>query len=225
MYGESLPFGQFEIKYADPFNGFAKSRRKLQMKGLFIGIFSMFLAGQLVSQQGSVSAQASEAPQKSISSRLGLHAFPARNQTREQQQTDELACYNWAQQDTGFDPIAAVAAAQSTKNSQSAQGSPSPGAPQGAGAKGAARGAAGGAAIGAIAGDPGKGAAIGAASGGLRGRMAQKRAQAEAQQRSQQQAQQQAQQQSQAKAQTQASLDDFKKAYSACMDAKGYSLK
>jgi hypothetical protein len=194
------------------------------MKGLFIGFFSMFLAGLLVAQQSMTPVPAAEAPQKSISSRLGLHAFPANNQTREQQQTDELACYNWAQQDTAFDPLTALTAAQSERNSPPANGAPS-GASQGATAKGAARGAAGGAAIGAIAGDPGKGAAIGAASGGLRTRIAQKKAQAEAQQRSQQQAQQQARQQSQAKAQTQAGLDDFKRAYSACMQAKGYSLK
>lgn len=195
------------------------------MKGLLIGLFSVLFAGPLVAQQSAASAQAADAPQKSISSRLGLHAFPAKNQTREQQQTDELACYNWAQQDTGFDPVAALTDAQSAKSSPPTTAAQPSGAPQGAGAKGAARGAAGGAAIGAIAGDPGKGAAIGAASGGLRGRMAQKKAQAEAQQRSQQQAQQQAQQQSQAKAKTQASFDDFKKAYSACMDAKGYSLR
>jgi hypothetical protein len=195
------------------------------MKGLFMGFFSMLLAAPLVAQQSAAPAQAAETPQKSISARLGLHAFPAKNQTREQQQTDELACYSWAQQDTGFDPLAALTAAQSGTTSPPATSTQPSAASQGAGAKGAARGAAGGAAIGAIAGDPGKGAAIGAASGGLRGRIAQKKAQADAQQRSQQQAQQQAQQQSQAKAQTQASFGDFKKAYSACMEAKGYSLK
>jgi hypothetical protein len=44
-------------------------------------------------------------------------------------------------------------------------------------------------------------------------------AQTEAQQLAQQQAQQQT------KTQAQSSLDDFKKAYGACMDAKGYSVK
>lgn len=82
--------------------------------------------------------------------------------------TDWLAT-SWAKQDTGFDPIAALRAAQSGKSSSAAGTATSP-APQSAGAKGAAGGA--------IAGDPGKGAAIGAAGGGIRGRMAQKRAQA-----------------------------------------------
>ena len=195
------------------------------MKCLSIGLLTMIIASSLQAQQDQVLSQTAQPQQKSISNQLGLHAFPAKGQSREQQQTDELACYNWAQQDTGFDPLAALKAVPSAKNPPSTIGAQPSGTQQNAGAKGAVRGAAGGAAIGAIAGDPGKGAAIGAASGGLRGRMAQKKAQAEAQQRSQQQAQQQAQQQSQAKAQTQASLEDFKKAYSACMDAKGYSLK
>ena len=187
------------------------------MKSLSIGLLTMIIASSLQAQQDQVLAQTAQPQQKSISNQLGLHAFPAKGQSREQQQTDELACYNWAQQDTGFDPLAALKGAQSAKNPPSATGGQPSGTPQNAGAKGAARGAAGGAVVGAIAGDPGKGAAIGAASGGLRGRMAQKRAQAEAQQRAQQQAQ--------TKTQMQAGLDDFKKAYGVCMEAKGYSLK
>lgn len=196
------------------------------MKSVQIVLLNVSLVCTLSAQQTALSAQTAQpAPARSISSQLGLHAFPAKGQNRELQQTDELACYNWAQQDTSFDPLAALTTAQSAKNSPPTTGAPPSGAQQGAGAKGAARGAAGGAAIGAIVGDPGKGAAIGAASGGLRGRIAQKRGQAEAQQRAQQQAQQQSQQQAQARAQAQAGLDDFRRAYSACMDAKGYSLK
>lgn len=195
----------------------------------FLGRFmaGVMLICPLAARQAPSNQAGQPAAQKSISGQLGLHAFPAKNQSPEQQQTDELACYRWAKQDTAFDPIAALTAAQSAKNSAPAGGTgpaPSP-VPQGAGVKGAAGGAAAGAAVGAIAGDAGKGAAIGAASGGIRGRMAQKRAQAEAQQKAQQQSQQTAQQQAQAKAQTQAGFEDFKRAYSACMDAKGYSVK
>lgn len=161
----------------------------------------------VLAQQGSPQQPigASAANQQSLSSSLGLHAFPAKDQTPQQRQTDEAACYNWAKQDTGFDPIAAGSNAAA-----SAYSAP----PKGAGISGAAAGAGGGAAIGAIAGDAGKGAAIGAAAGGMRGRMAQRRAQA------------QAQQQTQAKSQTQkAGLENFKRAFSACMEAKGYSVK
>jgi len=69
---------------------------------------------------------------------------------------------------------------------------------------GAARGAAGGAAVGAIAGDAGKGAAIGAAVGGVHGRR-----QAKAQE-----------QQAAAGAQ-----DSYGRAFAACMEGRGYSVK
>jgi hypothetical protein len=199
-----------------------------EMKYLGTLVLSFLLANPVPAQQNPQPVQPSQpAAGKTISSQLGLHAFPAKGQSREQQQTDEIACYGWAKQDTSFDPLAALtAAAQSSNNSAANSGAtPASGTPQGAGAKGAARGAAAGAAVGAAAGDPGRGAAIGAAGGGIRGRIAQKRAQAEAQQKSQQAAQQQAQQQAKAKAQTQAGLEDFKKAYGACMDGKGYSVK
>jgi len=173
----------------------------------------------------ALAQQPGDAGQKSISSHLGLHAFPAKDQTPEQQQADEFACYRWAKQDSGFDPLAALESSQSAKTAAPATSTSPTVSAQAAGLRGATRGAAAGAAVGAIAGDAGQGAGIGAASGALRGRMAQKRAQAEAEQRAQLQAQQQAQQQAQAKAKTQANLDDFNKAYSACMEGKSYSVK
>jgi hypothetical protein len=69
---------------------------------------------------------------------------------------------------------------------------------------GAARGAAVGAAGGAIGGDAGKGAAIGAVAGGAVGRHRSK------------------QQQRAAQAQGQ---DDWARAFAACMDSRGYSVK
>jgi hypothetical protein len=58
------------------------------------------------------------------------------------------------------------------------------------------------------------------------GRRAQKKASKAAQQQATQQtAQAQQQQQSQATAQHQQQLDSFKRAFSACMDARGYSVK
>lgn len=69
---------------------------------------------------------------------------------------------------------------------------------------GAARGAAGGAAIGAIAGDAGKGAAIGAVAGGVRGRRQSKGA---------------------AQQQQAATADSFNRAFAACMEGRGYTVK
>lgn len=162
-------------------------------------------------------------PQKTISSYLGLHAFPAKNQAAEQQQQDEMACYGWAKQDSSFDPLAALTAQQS-----STPAPPPPSATpqtQGAGVKGAAGGAATGAVVGAIAGDAGKGAEAGAAAGAIAGRRRTRRAEKQAEQQAQQKQQQQAQQQAQAKAQTQQKLDGFKKGFGACMEAKGYVVK
>ena len=124
------------------------------MKSILIGLLSMSLAGPLAARQNPAAAQPTPTPQKSVSSQLGLHAFPAKGQNPEQQQTDELACYSWAQQDTGFDPLAALMATQPAKSPPPATEASPAAASQRAGAKGAAKSAAGGAVIGAIAGDP-----------------------------------------------------------------------
>jgi len=135
--------------------------------------------------------------------KIGLFVNPKNNQTADQQAQDEKTCYSNAQQQTGIDPAAP------------AEPAPEAAQKQGGGAKGAAGGAAGGAAIGAIAGDAGTGAAIGATTGAVRGRRQQKKAN--------KQAEQQAAQQSQA--QQQQKQDTFRRAFSSCMDAKGYSVK
>src|SRR5436189_69622 len=71
------------------------------------------------------------------------------------------------------------------------------------------------AAIGAIAGDAGKGAAIGAVGGGVGGRAGQKQANAAAQQKAQDEAKQ-----AQANTKT-----EFNKAFGACLEGKGYTVK
>jgi len=81
--------------------------------------------------------------------------------------------------------------------------------------RGGARGAAGGAAIGAIAGDAGKGAAIGAVVGGIRGRRT-KVVGDEMEQQANNQAASQA---------TQAAAADYNKAFTVCMEGKGYTVK
>jgi len=168
-------------------------------------------------------AQQPPGTNSSMSGSLGLHTFPAKNQSAEVQQKDEAACYAWAKQDSGFDPIAAFAAQQ--------QAAPPPASPapapstKGAGVKGAAGGAAAGAVVGAIAGDTAKGAEVGAAAGGIRGRRRARQAEKQVENQAQQLQKQQVQQQAQSKAQAQQKLDSFKKGFSACMEAKGYVVK
>lgn len=128
--------------------------------------------------------------------------YPAKGQSAAQQQKDDGQCYAWAKSQTGIDP-AAVAA----------QPPPPSGPAVGGGERvgGAARGALGGAVIGGIAGDAGKGAAAGAAvgtmAGGARARQNQRNAQANAQ------------------AQSQGAIDTYNRAYAACMEGRGYTLR
>jgi hypothetical protein len=110
--------------------------------------------------------QAAQAGPPSLSSNPGKHViFPAKGQTPAQQKLDESAAYDWAAQQTRWDPyeeydkLVQQGYAEAEKSD----------AARGGAVKGAVGGAILGVAIGAIAGDAGKGAAIGAAAGGLTG--------------------------------------------------------
>ena len=169
------------------------------LKFLAFLLYPGLLTGSLLAAQSTAPPPGSASP----AAKVGLFVYPQKNQTPQQQANDEHACYASAQQQTGIDPTAPPPPPQEGK------------AKKGGGAKGAAGGAAGGAAIGGIAGDAGKGAAIGATAGAIHGRRQQKKAN--------KQAEQQAQQQSQTAQQQQ--LDTFRRAFSACIDSKGYSVK
>lgn len=150
----------------------------------------------------------------------GMYVYPKNHQSAELQLRDENECYASAKQNSGVDPQAPQQPSGSEQ--QQAGQSAGKGAPKGGTVAGSAKGAAGGAAIGAIAGDAGQGAAIGATVGAVAGRRKQKKAEKTAKQQA---AQQQEQAKAQATAQNQASLDSFKRAFSACMDARGYSVQ
>jgi hypothetical protein len=138
----------------------------------------------------------------------GLVIYPGKGQSAAQQQADKDQCYAWARNQTGFDPAHPPAAA------------PPP--PQQAPTARPLRGAAGGAAVGAIGGaiggNAGKGAAIGAATGALVGGV-----------RRREQARQQAQAQEQWQQEQQAgyaeATKNFNRAYAACLEGRGYTVK
>jgi hypothetical protein len=157
-------------------------------------------------------AGASAAAQPGPSASLGLYVFPAKGQTADQQKQDEEACYAWAKNQSGIDPAAVKANPDSAAK---AAGAKADTATQGAAVKGAAKGAVGGAVVGGIAGDAGTGAGVGAVVGVAKGRQAKKQAKA--------QAEKQAAEQNKAWAAGQ--IDTFKKAYSACVEGKGYTVK
>src|SRR5215467_9562545 len=202
-------------------------RRSGDLVNRNINIFIAIVFGLTVNVLGQAAQDNSPvSPAKSI----GVFAYPKNNQNSDQQLKDENECYGSAQQQSGVDPQAPPPAAPSAQEQQAAQQQAAQqagkDAPKGGAVKGSAKGAAGGAAIGAIAGDAGTGAAIGATAGAVAGRRAQKKAaKASQQQAAQQTAQAQQQQQTQATAQHQQQLDTFKRAFSACMDARGYSVK
>ena len=145
------------------------------------------------------------APKTSFAKSLGIYVFPAKDQDQATQDKDDAACYKWAVEQSGVDPI----------NPPKVEAEKVDTSPDGTAVVGAAKGAAAGVAIGAIAGDAGKGAAIGAVAGGLAGRRAKKVGDAQQQQAN-----------NQAAANKQAAMtDSFKKAFTACLEGKGYTVK
>lgn len=171
------------------------------------------LAGPVAAQDSPPAAQQpKQAAQQGPSASLGLYVFPAKGQSADQQKQDEQGCYTWAQEQSGIDPAAVKANPDSARK---AAGAKADSATAGAGVRGAARGAAGGAIVGGIVGDAGEGAAVGAVAGVARGRRAKKEAKKQAEQQAEQEANAWA-------AQT---IDSFKKAYSACLEGKGYTVK
>jgi YMGG-like Gly-zipper len=137
--------------------------------------------------------------------------YAQKGQSAEQQEADEFECLKWAKQQSGFDPMNAAS------TTTTATGQP-PQVSEGGTVKGAARGAAVGAIGGAIAGDAGKGAAIGAGTGAAVGTM--RRRDAERRQATEQQ-----QRQQQARSSSSAAHASFNRAYTACMEGRGYTVK
>src|SRR5262245_9493105 len=213
-----------------PSNTGKNTSRESALRGhklLFLAIALTGASAVKTAAQGTTApaqAPSSTSAPKSLSSSLGVYVFPAKNQTPDQQNQDEAACFSWAKEQTGIDPLAPPPTAAPAQG-QSSQ-APPPNPAKGSGAKGAAGGAAAGAAIGAVAGDAGEGAAIGATAGAIRGRRQGKKAQKQAEAQ-QQQAQAQQQQQAQATAQQQQDTRKatYNKAFSACLEGKGYTVK
>ena len=131
------------------------------------------------------------------------YVYPAKGQSPQQQKSDESACYQWAVQQTGFDPAkpppAAVAPAPPTTATGTAPG---------AGMRGAARGAV----VGEIVADD---ARSGAAVGAVAARGQSRRQNAAAAQSAQQQA----------AAGTQQMQANFAQARAACLSGRGYTVK
>jgi len=185
---------------------------------------NMVLAGLLIMPvlfcpQLSQGADPATSGQKSLASTLNIYVFPSAGQDASQQSKDEGECYNWAVQNAGVDPFALQQ--QSTQQQQQTEQSKAQVAQsgRGAGVKGAVGGAAVGALIGEVADDEaGKGAAIGAAVGAVGAR----RKAAAGKEQATQQLDAQAQQAQQVSA---GQMDNFKRAFGACLEGKKYMVK
>jgi hypothetical protein len=144
---------------------------------------------------------------------LGLIVYPASGQDAAKQAEDQNHCYAWARQQTNIDPAGAPTPAASVEPAR------------GGAVRGAARGAARGAVVGAAGEDDyvrdegnlsaGEGAGAGAAAGAVRGRRQQKKANKQAEAKAQEAAQGQDAQKK----------DTFKKAWGACLEGRGYTVK
>jgi hypothetical protein len=179
-----------------------------------------FLAVVLVTP--ATLAQEAVAPasgHKTLAATMNVYVFPTAGQSTEQQSTDEAVCYGWAVQNTGSDPFQLQKQAEAEQQQAEQAKAQAEAVGTGAGARGAVRGAAAGALIGEIASDDaGKGAAYGAAAGAIAGRRRARRARSEAQAQAEVQA-------SQAQQATAEQLENFKKAFSVCLEAKQYLAK
>jgi hypothetical protein len=171
----------------------------LHAKRVVLALFSVAVAATAcLTVAGRASPQASAG-----SDALGVYVYPQKGQSASKQSSDESACYTSATQRTGI-------------NLATAKTTPAPHATvQGGGRRGAAGGAAVGAVGGAIGGDAGKGAGYGALAGTIHGRRKQNQANAQAHQQAQ----------NNANAQNAQNVDKLNRAYTACLDARGYSVK
>src|SRR4051812_34660711 len=61
-------------------------------------LFMFCLTGGVTFGQGTSATE-------SLNKKLGLYIFPAKDQTKEQQQKDESYCYDWAIKNSGVDPL------------------------------------------------------------------------------------------------------------------------
>ena len=178
--------------------------------------------------QPSATTPSKPVPSSSAAQKVGLYVFASNKQTRDQQLIDEAECYDLAKQQSGVNPEMAPPAPPTSADIQAAQaqGAASAKEQKGGRARGAARGAAGGAMIGAMAGDSGTGAAIGATLGTARGGRQQRQANAAAKDQAASQAGAQIQEQYKvAKNAYDQQISKYKRAFSACLDARGYSVK
>ena len=176
------------------------------MKSLALIVALVSFAVACAGAQTTQTAQPSSVT-ASLNKSLGVFVFPAKDQKPEQQSLDEQACYSWAVQQSGVDPLNMTPTAPAPVDKS----------PDGSVVAGAAVGAMGGAIVGSVV-HPYHHHGGAAAAGAMVG------AKAGAAHKSKKDAQKEQQAKQAAAATDKAKIDTFKKAYTTCLQGKGYSV-
>jgi len=134
--------------------------------------------------------------------------YPAQGQDNQQAEKDKFECYGWAKGQTGFDPM----------QTQQASTPPPVETKKPTVGRSVLRGAAIGGLGGSLGGEVGKGAAAGAAVGLLGGGIRQRRNADEQQAKQNDWARQESAQNSQQR-------EQYNRAFGACMEGRGYTVK
>lgn len=130
--------------------------------------------------------------------------FPAKGQSDEAMEKDKFSCYGWAKDQTGFDPMKTPTTSTPPPSQAKKSG-------------GIIKGGAGGAILGGIIGGS-SGAKTGAVAGGLIGGVRQGSSNRATDRNTEQWKQQEASDYSN-------NRDQYNRAYSACLEGKGYTVK
>ena len=178
-------------------------------------LISLALSGA-VQAQTTISAPTGT---KSLAATLNVYAFPGAGQTAAQQAQDETECYNWAVNETGNDPFHIAQQAEQQQQLAAQQQQQAEQSKSGSAVKGAVAGAAGGASMApsrAMRARAPPSAREWAPSAIARGATSKAN-----------QATQQSQQTSTGRTPRRPpnQMDAFKKAFSACLEAKKYTVK
>ena len=158
-----------------------------------------------------------------------LYIYPNKGQPEERQAKDRFECYRWAVKNTGVDPNALKAPAGLAQIRVAIAENPQ----QDAGAKGTIIGGATGAVIGALDDGHGRGHQdhtaqgfiIGAVVGSIIGSSVERKGATQAREAARAEAREEAQKNAEARAQYENAIDSYGRAFSACMEARSYTVR
>ena len=150
-----------------------------------------------------------------------IYVYPAKAQTDEQLAEDRYACHRWAVEESGFDPsqFEGVAPPRTVRVPVPRNEA------EGAASKGTVTGAVIGGVIGSRGGDTAEGALIGAVLGTMAGSAIEDQGQREAREKAEAEAKREAEEISQNKAELALRKSNYRRALTACLEGRGYTVR